>query len=94
MCLCVCVCVSVCVTVVCYVLCVFVCMVESIYVSLHKCLRKVYKTSACTFAFRLLPHGLALLLAFNVQILISYNLWRKPLNQLRLIINSLFMQYI
>ena len=57
-CVCVCVCV---VTVLCYVLCVFICMVESIYVSPHKYLQKVHKTSVCTFAFRLLPLGLALL---------------------------------
>ena len=58
---CVCVRVFVGVIVVYCVLCTFVCMVESIYVSPHKCLRKVHKTSVCTFAFRLLPLGLALL---------------------------------
>ena len=42
------------------VLCIFVCIVVSIYVSPHKCLRKVHKTSVCTFAFKLVPLGLAL----------------------------------
>ena len=58
-----CVCVRICVGVIVVycVLCIFLCMVESIYVSPHKCLQKVHKTSDCTFAFSLLPLGLALL---------------------------------
>ena len=58
-----CICVWVCVGVIVVycVLFIFVYMVESIYVSPHKCLRKVHKTSDCTFAFKLLPLGLALL---------------------------------
>ena len=39
-------------------------MVVSIYVSPNKFLRKLHKTSVCTFAFRLLPLGLASLFGY------------------------------
>ena len=83
--------VCVCVIVVCCVSCIFVCMVVSVYVIPHKCLRKFHQKQK--FVPLLLGCYLSVwhcclgsIPAFNIVILISYNLWREPLNQLRLII--------
>ena len=83
-------CVCMCVIVVCCALRIFVCMVVSIYVSPHRCLRKSMKQMLVLLflgCYLSVWHCyLGSILAFNIVILISYNLLTKPLNQLRLII--------
>ena len=95
---CVCVWVFVGVIVVYCVLCTFVCMVESIYVSPHKCLQKSIKQVTVLLllgCYLSVWHCyLGSILAFNIVILISYNLWTKPLNQLRFIIETVYVSYL
>ena len=70
-------------------ICLFVCLLVSIYVSQHKCLWKVNEMNVfISFlgCYLSVWHCyLGSIPAFNNEIQISYNVWTKPLNQLRLI---------
>ena len=78
-----------CVFCVCVYLSLIILLLVSIYVSQHKCLLKVNQISVCIFylgCYLSVWHCyLGSILAFKIEIQISYNLWTKPLNQLRLI---------
>ena len=69
-------------------------LLVSIYVSQHKCSWKVNK---CLYFFYLVCYltvwhcYLGSILAFNIQIQSSYNLWTKPLNQLMLIYEQFWL---
>ena len=86
---------NVCFLCICACLCLLVYLLVSLYVSQHKCLWKVHEISVCIFSLRcnlsVWHCYLRSILAFNIEIQISYNLWIKPLHQLRLIILTFFL---
>ena len=86
---------NVCFLCICVCLCLLVCLLVSLYASQHKCLWKVHEISVCIFSLRcnlsVWHCYLGSILAFNIEIQISYNLWIKPLHQLRLTILIFFL---
>ena len=96
------VCLLLSVSCVCVCLCLFVYLLVSIYISQHKCLWKVTEINVCISSFffhlgcyLLVWHSyLGSILAFNVEVQISYNFWVKPSIQLRLIIWTVYLCFI